>query len=181
MNNPSGAPECFGQIWSDRATECSGGYDPGYVGKDGGKVRPRCDYYDACKTRVLLTKQNQRPALIPPQSLLRPSFNQPAAAVPYQNRLVPGQQQQTVLNPLEQHRTQQQSLYQHPGMPIHIRPMEMMPVSHSMPAYLSQPEVRMEGESYWAPLGREIFRGIGKALGHSVAHFFDHIPFTKKE
>lgn len=179
MNNPSGAPECFGQIWSDRATECSGGYDPGYVGRDGGKVRPRCDYFDACKTRVLLTKQNLKPALIPPQSLLRPGFGQPQPVVPYQNRIVPGQQ---ALTPLQQHQQQQAAAaFQYSGMPIHMRPMEMMPVSHVMPSYLTQSEVRMEGESYWAPFGREIFRGMGKAFGHAVAHFFDHVPFTRKE
>jgi hypothetical protein len=166
---PSGAPECFGQIWSEKAVECSGGYDPGHISPNGGHVRPKCDFWDSCKTRVLLKRANERPALIPPQSLIRPPF-QPN--VPYQG-LVPGRPVQP-LTP----QVQQQYQYSHPQ--VQMRPLEMMAVSHQMPSYLSEPEVRLEGESYWAPMGREIARGLGKAFGHSIAHFFDAIPFTRK-
>lgn len=170
MNNPSGAPECFGSLWSDSAVECKGGYDPGYNGMNGSRVRPRCDFFDSCKSRVTLKKLGQQPQLMPPQSLIRPQ-GPFAPAVPYQN--VPGR---PVVGPIQ---PQQQV---HPGYypQVTFRPIEMMPASYHMPAYLSEPEVRLEGESYWAPMGREILRGLGKALGHSVAHFFDHVAFTRK-
>lgn len=173
MNNPTGAPECFGKLWNEKAVECGGGYDPGYVGPSGGKVRPKCEVYDACKTRVLLTKANERPSLIPPQSLIRPPFQ--GVAVPYQQHgLVPGR-------PAAPSMTGQPQQPQAGWYPqVQMKPIEMIPASYHMPAYLSEPEVRLEEESYWAPFGREIFRGVGKAIGHSVAHFFDHVPFTRK-
>jgi hypothetical protein len=174
MNQPNGAPECFGQLWDPKATECSGGYDPGFVAQNGGKVRPKCEMFDMCRTRVSLRKANERPPLIPPQSLIRPPFQMPQVAVPYQQHLVPGRPFQA---PAQQPQQQQ---WQYPHAPLQIRPIEMMPVSHHMPAYLSEAETRLDGESYWAPLGREVVRGMVKAFGHSLAHFFDTVPFTRK-
>jgi hypothetical protein len=171
MNSPSGAPECFGQLWSDKASECSGGYDPAYVGPGGGKVRPQCNFYDPCKTRVLLKKAAEKPSLIPPQSLIRQGPFAPAT--PYQHHgLIPGRPAipQTAQPP-------QPTWYPQ----VQMRPIEMIPANYHMPAYLSEPEVRLEGESYWAPFAREVARGVGKAIGHSVAHFFDHMPFTRRE
>ena len=63
---------------------------------------------------------------------------------------------------------------------MQFAPIQMMPVNYSMPAYLTSPEQRMEGESYWAPMAREIARGMGKAMGHAIAHFFDNVAFKPK-
>lgn len=58
-----------------------------------------------------------------------------------------------------------------------IDPIKMMAMNYGMPAYLSVLESRNDG--FWGPLGREIFRGMGKALGHSIAHFFDNVALKR--
>lgn len=66
----------------------------------------------------------------------------------------------------------------YPGnFPIHgnIDPIKMMAMNYGMPAYLSVPEPT--GGTFWGTMGREVLRGMGKALGHSIAHFFDHHAF----
>lgn len=66
----------------------------------------------------------------------------------------------------------------YPGnFPIHgnIDPIKMMAMNYGMPAYLSVPEPA--GGSFWGTMGREVLRGMGKALGHSIAHFFDNHAF----
>lgn len=66
----------------------------------------------------------------------------------------------------------------YPGnFPIHgnIDPIKMMAMNYGMPAYLSVPEPT--GGTFWGTMGREVLRGMGKALGHSIAHFFDNHAF----
>lgn len=63
------------------------------------------------------------------------------------------------------------------NIPYQMAPLQMMPAYYDMPAYLSAPEPVLKEESLLYPLGREILRGMGKALGHSIAHFFDHVAF----
>lgn len=66
----------------------------------------------------------------------------------------------------------------YPGnFPIHgnIDPIKMMAMNYGMPAYLSVPEPA--GGTFWGTMGREVLRGMGKALGHSIAHFFDNHAF----
>jgi hypothetical protein len=53
-----------------------------------------------------------------------------------------------------------------------------MPVNYRMPGFLSAPEPVAPGGSIWGKLIREIFRSMGKAGGHSVAHFFDSTPIV---
>lgn len=68
----------------------------------------------------------------------------------------------------------------YPGnFPLHgsIEPIKMQAMSYGMPAYLSVPEARDDG--FWPALGRELLRGMGKALGHSIAHFFDTMSFRR--
>jgi len=48
-------------------------------------------------------------------------------------------------------------------------------MNYGMPAYLSVPEPT--GGTFWGTMGREVLRGMGKALGHSIAHFFDNHAF----
>jgi hypothetical protein len=167
-------PECYGQLWDPKAAECSGGYDPVYVGPNGSKVRPKCDFFESCKVRLMLRANNERQAnLVPTAALIRSSTQ----AVPYQQPqpIIPGRQ---AIQP--QHlQSQQQQQYSYP--PMQFAPIQMMPVNYTMPAYLSTPEHQREGESYWAPMFREIGRGMGKAMGHAIAHFFDHVPLTRKD
>lgn len=163
-------PECFGKMWSSEASECAGGYDPFFVGPNGTKTRPRCDFYESCKTRTVVARANQQQrvagSLVPPQALVRP----PAPISPYQQQ-TQYQPAPYVPRPIQQQPPPQPQQYTYPH--VVMPPVQMMPTSYAMPAYLSTPETRQEDESFWHPLGREIFRGLGKALGHSLAHFFD--------
>lgn len=153
-------PSCFGKLWDAGEPECAGGYDPSFVGANGSKSRPRCDFFESCKIRKVMSNANdqQRVAqsLIPPQTLVRPP--QGPYTQPYQGRTAAPPQPQ-------------QPYYPYPQ--VQVPPMQMMSTNFSMPAYLTAPESRQEDESFWAPLGREIVRGMGKAFGHSLAHFFD--------
>jgi hypothetical protein len=54
----------------------------------------------------------------------------------------------------------------------------MMPVDYRMPAYLSIPEERHEGQGLLGLMARTVGRSMGKALGHSIAHLFDTVPLT---
>ena len=51
---------------------------------------------------------------------------------------------------------------------------QMMPVNYTMPSYLSVPED--PSASFWRALWMSLFRSFGKALGHSIANFFDSHP-----
>ena len=228
----NGPPECFGKLWEAQASECAGGYDPGYTSMNGSHIRPKCDFFDSCKVRTQLAKSNQQPqTTIPPSALNRqqtaaqqpaylpppPSPQQPWVPVPPQP-IVPGRQQaaasqqaqQPVQAPMpwqmqwqqpqapQQWNAQMQQLFMlmqmmqqqqqnpflpppiYPGnFPVHgnIDPIKLQAVNYGMPSYLSVSEPRSDG--FWAPFGREILRGMGKALGHSIAHFFDHVTLKR--
>jgi len=53
-------------------------------------------------------------------------------------------------------------------------------LNYQMPGYLSVPEERQPGEGIMPVLGREVFRSMFKAVGHSVSHFFDVRPMRDK-
>ena len=177
MTQPPPQPECFGKLWDASASECTGGYDPAFVGLNGSKTRPKCDFFDSCKVRLMIAKsqetQQRMQPLIPPQALMRQQPPTPWQPQP----LVPGRPPQMMPQPAYQ--PPQQQMYQYPQ--VVMPPVQMQATNFSMPAYLSTPEVRREGESFFAPLGREIFRATGKAFGHTLAAFFDHVSFGGDE
>lgn len=73
-------PECFGKLWDDKQSECAGGYDSGFVGTNGSHIRPKCDFFESCKIRVMLAKNNQQQqagGMVPPSALLRQQNQQP--------------------------------------------------------------------------------------------------------
>jgi len=168
-------PECYGKIWDQSAVECAGGYDATFVAPNGAKVRPRCDYFDSCKIRTALAKtEAQQRALVAPSSLIRPQ--QPAA--PYAPRF----QQPPPMQMTPQ--AAPPPAYPNPHYPYPIvvsQPVQMMPTNYGIPAYLTVPEERRSGEHFLAPLGREMLRAGGKALGHAFAAWLDHNAFSKKE
>jgi len=59
---------------------------------------------------------------------------------------------------------------------VQQQPLQMMPVSYDMPSYLTVTEDRNPG-TFWTNLLHELLRGMGKAAGHSLASFFDHVKF----
>lgn len=171
-------PDCFGKLWEATAPECAGGYDAGYVSPSGSKNRPKCDWFDACRSRKMIVQAAERQPLITPGNLVRP----PQPLAPYTHPPIPRPPNAYAPppQPIQQH--QQQQFYAHQPYPVVVtQPVQMMPTNYGMPAYLTSPEVRRPGESALAPLGREVFRSMGKAFGHSIAHFFDSISLSKEE
>ena len=90
---------------------------------------------------------------------------------------------------LESAQRQQRAPQPHPMVPSpqlnHMQALayghqQMMPVNHHMPGYLSVPEIQHEDEGLAPVLGREIFRGVLKSFGHTVASFFDNRPMKLK-
>lgn len=193
-------PICFGKEWERDATECVGGADANYTDAQGKHVRSRCDYYEACGARVQMAKgagavvpQNQlvRP-LQPPQPPTQVTF---PIAIPQgptnfnhwlQQRTSTGVSQTTTPPPPQKQIVP--TYYQSP--PLHVPPpVQMVPqvpaqhypagnyqLNYMVPTYLSQPETRRPGETVWPALLREILRGVGKSLGHTLASFFDRTP-----
>jgi hypothetical protein len=176
----SDRPECHGKFWDRSAVECEGGLDPAYEDGRAGTIqrtcategreattaeqeilnkrnlRPRCDFYSSCAAKQQLSKfQGER--------------HKAEVATQQHVHVAPPQRQVTVPT----HVTQQMQV-----QPQQMQPgyQQMMPVNYQMPAYLTVPEQRTNGQSMFNLLGREIFRGMGKSLGHTVAHFFDQNP-----
>jgi hypothetical protein len=58
---------------------------------------------------------------------------------------------------------------------------QMMPVNFHIPQYLTVREDRRPGESIFQMLGREIFRSMGKSVGHTLGNFFDTTPLFGRE
>jgi len=111
----SNAPECFGKSWDESAVECSGGLDPMYVGLNGSKTRERCGFFQTCRTRTALSRQNEQQQrmqqFIPPSQLVRGmQATSPAPAT--QPAWRPPSAQQTPTGPAWQSATTQSPQYQ---------------------------------------------------------------------
>lgn len=80
----------------------------------------------------------------------------------------PSQQQPNFVAP--------QNLYQQQA-PV-MMPAQMMPVNYGMPSYLSilEPKRLKKGKK-WKSLSYEVGRSMGKSIGHSIAFFFDSVPW----
>jgi hypothetical protein len=164
-------PSCFGKQWDPKVAECAGGLDPAYTDpRTGSHTRERCHFFDNCGTRKVAGDMEQH-RLISAQSLVRP---QPVAApsgnpafqqfIAQHNAAIAAQQQlhRTIAQQQAPVAPHFQSTYQ-----------QMMPVNYQMPGYLTVPELHGENDRWYHVLGRIAFRSIGKALGHSISHFFD--------
>jgi len=171
-NQTSQPPSCFGELFDKTAAECVGGFDSKWSGVGGSRVRPVCDFADSC-ARTVSDKQHQ---VIPTSSLTRP---QPHTAFGnstpsgYQRPTVPAQPTRT-WEPPSQHQPQQQQRYatqpyQHPS---HFSG------HYGIPAYLSVRQPSNSGtivERMWW----ETLRSMGKAIGHTLANFFDSEVFGR--
>lgn len=56
----------------------------------------------------------------------------------------------------------------------------MVPVNYGMPQYLTNREP-IEGRGLLVRLILEVIRSVGKASGHTIAHFFDVEAFLPKK
>jgi hypothetical protein len=173
-------PPCFGKSWERNDPACAGGTDPAFVDDNGGHIRDRCGYFDTCGARVQAGRMEQARPLIPVASLTRPwqrPVGQPGPVVPYS----PPPQQTTQQFAMQQLIQQFTALAAKSGTPV--APMsptmglsQMMPVNYSIPQYLTVREDRKPGETVFGMLGREIFRSVGKSIGHTLGNFFDSTP-----
>lgn len=126
--------------------------------------------------------QHAQPMWTAPQPMWPPGMQQYAmqAAVGHQEQMDPQMLQMLYMMQLMQTNPYlPQPMY--PGrfpMQGNINPIAFHATNYEMPGYLSVPEPRDGG--FWPTLGREVFRGMGKALGHSIASFFDHVPLRGK-
>ena len=196
-------PECAGgpdASFAPKPGEDTGGFDA----PSGSHVRRQCVWFQSCGARVAAQK-NANGTLISAQQVLHRPGPAPAPAPQPRPQPVPSgpqnfaqwlstsqrthtqvQQQaaaQQVRPPVQQPQVpvypqqQYQQQYQQPYATGPVQPSTAWHLNYQMPGYLSEPEVRHPGESLWAVLLREVLRAMGKALGHSVSHFFDSRSF----
>lgn len=199
-------PECFGKLWEPSAAECAGGYDRAYTGRDGSKVRDRCDWFEPCRQRLEYAKGMQS-SLLAPQSLVRAQHQAQTQAGPFQPPMAPPFQQMHYAAPPAAPVPGKQAArppfpvipqvpalpqFQPPQFPQHhlpfpvqpphqmaAPPIQMVPMSYAIPRFLSTPENRENGE-FWGPIAREGLRGAGKGFFATLASFFDHVAFRGK-
>jgi hypothetical protein len=179
-------PHCYGnpQLWDRNHPMCAGGADANYIDTVTQKhVRPQCDFFHSCGTRaaaarVIPISNIVRPPVVtpPPSAAPQPSYQPyipPTSTADYMRR-VEAERRAAIGQPPVPHPPQQTQL------------PSQWAFSYAVPPFLSAQEQRLSGESWWAPLLRQLLRGIGKALGHVAAHWFDtHVmraaPPEKKE
>jgi len=175
-------PECYGKMWDPREVACSGGPNPAFKDPNtGSHIQGQCVFYSSCGARVQATRQQ----LIPTTALARTTPT-PATQVakPYgsggpSTAVVPQQQipQQFSGQLMQQLVAFQQQQLKNGQLPLGYQ--QMMPVNYSVPSYLTVREERMENESVFSMLGRELFRSVGKSFGHTLAAFFDTTPLRR--
>lgn len=189
----SEVPECFGKEWDKNAAECAGGPDQNFTHpKSGLHVREQCSFFQSCGSRTQAKSLTQ--GVIPPQQLVRPPQPPQPQAQPQtfadfmraKNAEWAEQQRVSAMQaprPSAPVVPQQQQQQQHvPVMHTAVnRPASVYQLNYEMPGYLTTPEPRMDGETLWPVLMREVIRSMLKALGHSVSHFFDARAFREKE
>lgn len=149
----SNRPRCFGTEWSPTEPDCAGVKDP-----HGKYKEAPCSFFSACGERKNQAVQEERP---------QRGVQSSQQAQPSQET----QQIQTVVAP--------SSLTPGDSLPLSIirYVTEPMPPIHP---YVTVPEPIEEGESPWNAFLRTLGRSLIKALGHTVAHHADQVPFKKR-
>lgn len=199
MTREEGPPDCFGKSWNPSDVLCAGGADITFRDdKTGSRVRPQCDFFSSCGARVAHTKMEQT-RLMPAQNLIRsptPQQQQPTPQMQVSPQMTQAQMQQYMNEQAKAMATQMlQQMRQYPqaGRPAtqyELAPypqggffdqrFQPMPVNFQMPAYLTVPEARGEGDSLLGMLFRTLFRSVMKAGGHSFSHFWDTMPMGRQ-
>ncbi len=191
-------PICFGKEWDHNSPDCAGGPDVTFIPKPGEKfagqdahgtnIRLQCDWYQSCGARCAAVK-HANGQLVPPQQLVRPpaetpsTFGQWLAQQSREQRVAApstptAPQLRPPTQPTTQPQQQQQAMHVLPA--AGVNPATVWQLNYAMPSYLTSPEIRHPGESIWHVLCRELLRAVGKAVGHSLAHFFDARVFKEK-
>jgi hypothetical protein len=182
VTNREAPPDCFGnpKLWNRNHPACAGGPDANYVNPDNGKnVRYQCNYFNSCGSRVAATLSS----VIPAQNLFRP----PIVTPPPEAQAAPQPAPQPFSRPysppapasnfgeyvrrVEAERVA--AIGSQYGVPYPQHPYPTWASTYAVPPFLSAEELRHPGESWWSPLIRQLLRGLGKAIGHVAAHWFD--------
>lgn len=176
-----GRPSCFAKLWDGGSPECRGGVDPAYKNEEtGSNLREKCRWFDMCGSKTQAMKMEAARPYLDPKNLVR---NNNVPTLQPVNQQAPPQQQfvQRFAESFQQQMNQPlvkpmypQAQQQAPQMQVGYQ--QMMPVNYQMPAYLSVPEVRYEGEGFMVLLWRTVIRSVGKAIGHSISNLFDTTP-----
>jgi hypothetical protein len=179
-------PSCFARDWDKDAPECAGGKDATYTNpRTGLNVREPCSFFSSCGARVQASRMAAS-GVIPASHLVRPPILTPPPTPPASmgDYL---RQRQAEFAAVEQARGLP---YMRPPIPapgpqpypqqqVH-HPGQVWNLNYGMPGYLSVPEERMDGEGLKSVLLREVIRGVFKAIGHVLAHFFDSRRIKEK-
>lgn len=196
-------PDCYGsKQWDPNHVECKGGLDQGYENPiDGSKRRDPCRWLMPCG-QIAMAERNRpqsTPQLLPAQSLVRPIAPPPPAPPPPRLPAPPTYTPPRPPFPVPQQAVptpsyQPQATYPQPApaAPVYQQPMQHMLVpphvaqygpayvyppyqmqGSQMPQYLTMPEPVQEDVHWAMRLGRELFRSVVKALGHSLAAHVD--------
>lgn len=166
-------PSCFGKLFDNTAVECTGGFDANWTGGVGGsRIRPVCDVFDACGSKTYATKQQQ---VIPASNLIRPqphtTFGGSNAPPGYARPPTPLQQRPWAP-------PSQQVAQAPPHYPQSYQQPAHFATHYGIPQYLTVRQPVNSGpivERMWW----EVFRSIGKAIGHTLANFFDQEIFGR--
>ncbi len=178
-------PSCFGEVWSPEDVECFGGLDPGYRNPATGRqMREQCECYEACGSHTQAKALEEiRTQLISRDSLRSPTQERTTTSTTLATQF---KQPSPVLypkhDPIRDHQLQrpaQPSMEQPVPQQQYMHPAQMMPVNYGMPAYLSTPEQRFDGEGFFLFALRVIVRAMLKGGAHGLAHLFDTTPLKK--
>lgn len=158
-------PDCFGRSFDRTDTLCVGGHDPAYW--DGvSHRRESCKWVPSCSARVQASNPAKPTNIIPAASLVRTPPTTPAT--PFNKVTQPTQPATTSFTPWRPSTTQQQ-----PQAPA------WGAAHYGIPQYLTVREPE-NGRSLLGRLFVEIWRSLGKSLGHTIAHFFDVEPVGRQ-
>lgn len=170
-------PNCFGEAWEPEAKECKGGLDAGYTDPTtGSHIRDPCECYEACgsHTQAMRLKDARQHSvqLITSQQLVRA---QSAGTTTTMSKA-----QVPVLYPPPEAAVQQQKVAAGMQAPsINTAGYQPMAVNYSMPTYLTVPETRFDGESFFIYAIRVLVRAMLKGGAHGLAHLFDTTSLKK--
>lgn len=197
-----GLPPCFGdpKLWDPKAVECIGGQDPAFTSERGDHVRDKCIFFEGCGQRAQASKMEAARGLLDPKNLIRrdvpllgparpvaaptappaPNFIERFATAMAHQHAQAGYPPLPTVPSMPYYGMKPTSSVQQPAVPAPpaYGYQQMMPVNYQMPGYLTVPEQRYEGQSFWSFLGRTVLRSLGKSMGHSIAHLFDTVPLA---
>lgn len=176
LKSQAAQPQCFGELFDNTAPECIGGFDSKWTGGVGGnRVRPVCDFVNTCAQKTQQTANHQQ--VIPVGNLVRPP--QPhttfgTSASPSYTRPPTPMQSRAWAPPSQQQPTAPQTTY---GSQHYQHPPQFSG-HYGIPQYLTVRQPVNSGpilERMWW----ETLRSIGKAIGHTLANFFDSEVFGR--